>query len=100
MNQMFCGTAPLTNWTEALYSVHCACYKKYSLPAQQATQQVGYAQSKSTGAAQIAARLTISFPCYYYFFQVIIFFWAPITTFLGALNIEGEYNSGWQMAAC
>ena len=29
-----------------------------------------------------------------------IFFWAPSTTFLGALNIEGEYNWGWQMAAC
>ena len=26
--------------------------------------------------------------------------WAPSTTFLGALNIEGEYNSGWQMEAC
>ena len=25
------------------------------------------------------------------------FFGAPSTTFLGALNIEGEYNSGWQI---
>ena len=31
---------------------------------------------------------------------IIFFFWAPSTTFLGALNIEDEYNSGWQMAAC
>ena len=31
---------------------------------------------------------------------IIFFFRAPSTTFLGALNIEGKYNSGWQMAAC
>ena len=67
---MFCGAAPLTKWTEVIYSVHVIQNIAHQ-PSMQASYTAGRVRpNKETVSAQIAARLTISFSVDFQMFNI------------------------------